>query len=160
MSTLDKISHNLRDTVDQLAEGWQEFWQRARSAIIRFTPTENHEAHPLGRTGGRWGVLTAELRETNDSIEVHLEAPGMNAADFDIQVHNQSLRIRGSKSFSDNREEGHYHITERAYGRFERIIPLPAEVDDKTAVAHYNKGVLELSIKKHASAQPRRITVE
>ena len=158
MATFDKLTHNLRDTVDHLAEGWQEIWQQARNAITRFTPGQD-ENHPLTRTSSRWGVLSAEVRETEDAIEVLLEAPGMNPEDFDIQVNRDQLLIRGSKQYASDRKEGRFHVTERAYGRFERLIPLPVEVDEDKASAHYRKGVLELTLHKHASATPRRIAV-
>ena len=161
MSTFDRISNNLRDTVDHLAEGWQEMWNKARNAITRFTPTgKETENHPLTLNSSRWGVLSAEMRETDDSLEIRLEAPGMDPSDFDIRVDHQSLHIRGSKQYESDREDGRFHITERAYGSFERVIPLPCQVEDDSAVAKYKKGVLELELQKHKSLKPRRITVE
>lgn len=159
MSTLDRLTSNLRDTVDHLAEGWQELWQKARNAITRFSPAKEDDDHPLGRHSSRWGVLSAEVRETGDSVEVFLEAPGMDPDDFDIQVIRDQLLVRGSKQYASDRKEGRFHVTERAYGSFERLIPLPVEVDEAGASAHYRKGVLELTLKKHASATPRRIAV-
>ncbi len=159
MSTFDRITNNLRDTADYLADGWQELWSKARNAITRFTPAQ-HEDHPLATTASRWGVLSAELRETGDSLEIMLEAPGMESQDFQISVQNQSLHIIGRKHLHQDRKEGHYYITERAYGQFERIIPLPCQVDSEAAGASYKRGVLELTLPKQKSAQLRRITVE
>jgi len=160
MSALDRLTHNFRDTVDHLAEGWQELWRKARSAITRFTPNDPTDNHPLTSSASQWGVMSAELRETDDTLEILLEAPGMEPDNFDIRIDQQSLRIRGSKLYSNDRKSGRYHITERAYGSFERNIPLPCPVEESSATAKYRNGVLELALQKHKSLQPRRIKIQ
>ncbi len=160
MSALERLSSNFRDTVDYLADGWQELWNKTRNAITRFTPAREESVNQvLATSASRWGVLSAELRETDSAVEVLLEAPGMDSKDFEIRVDHRALHIRGSKHYAKDRTEGHYHITERAYGSFERIIPLPCEVDESAAKATYRKGVLQLELPKLKSAQPRRIEV-
>ena len=159
MNGLDRITHNLKETVDHLAEGWQEFWHKARAALTHYTPTED-DTEPPSAQSSRWGVLSADMRELDDKVEIQIEAPGMDASDFDISVDHQLLRIRGKKHFENERKEGRFVITERAYGSFERAIPLPFEVDESSANASYRKGVLAVTLNKHASAQPRRIVVQ
>ena len=56
-------------------------------------------------------------------------------------------------------DEGRYHVTERAYGFFERILPLPTEVDDADARASYRKGVLTVTLPKHKNVVARKIDV-
>ncbi len=154
MAGLDRLTHNLKDTVDQLAEGWQEIWHKARNAIIRFIPGDDHDA------GSRWGVLSADMHEKSNTIDVMLECPGMETDDFDITVEGSVLRVRGTKAYTNDRTEGHFHITERAFGRFERTIALPCEIDENSGTASYKGGVLHLSFEKHQDATPRRITVD
>ena len=84
MATWDNITHNVRDTIDHLAEGWQELWQKARNSITHFSPSSDG-ATPPARSNS-WGVLSAEMQETDKSLEVSIEAPGMDAADFNIRV--------------------------------------------------------------------------
>jgi HSP20 family protein len=52
-----------------------------------------------------------------------------------------------------------YHLMERAYGSFERVIPLPRYVDPEGAEASYESGVLTVTLPKLESAAPRRLTV-
>jgi len=160
MSNLNQITHNLRDSVDHLAEGWQQMWNKGKNAITRFTPrpADDSAQSPI-RLSNRWGVLSAELNETASKITIMLEVPGMESDDFDIQIDKSSLRVSGHKAYASDKNEGKYFITERAYGQFERVIPLPCEVDDDGAEASYKKGVLELTLQKHRSAKPRKITV-
>jgi HSP20 family protein len=155
MSTLNKITDTVRESLDVLAEGWQDLWHKARHAITHFTPASDDE-----NTGSnRWGLLSAELLEGSDEITVSIEAPGLEKQDFEIFVDNQTLVIKGTKQSSRERSEGHYHITERAYGRFERLVPLPCEVDEGKTRATYKGGVLTIVLPKSKEAQPRIISI-
>jgi len=155
MTRLHKISDRVHGSLDLLAEGWQDLWNRAKHAITRFTPVaEDHE------TGGnRWGLLSAELHESKDGVTVSVEAPGLNKEDFEIFVNGRTLAVRGAKRSSSDRVEGRYHITERAYGRFERLLSLPAEVDESGTRASYRNGVLTIEMSKLKEARPRVISV-
>lgn len=155
MNTLNKLSDSVRESLDALAEGWQDLWNKARNAITRFTPSAEDD-----RAGAnRWGLLSAEMHEGGDDVTVAIEAPGLNKEDFEIFIDGMNLVIRGSKQSSRETTEGHYHITERAYGRFERVLPLPAEVDQESTRASYRNGVLTLTMPKSKSVTPRVIKI-
>ncbi|MBT4493179.1 MAG: Hsp20/alpha crystallin family protein [Gammaproteobacteria bacterium] len=155
MTTLNKLSDSVRDSLDALAEGWQDLWNRARHAITRFTPSSDDEAI----SSNRWGLLSAELHEGTDDICVEIEAPGLKKEDFEIFVDGQILVIRGTKQSSRERTEGHYHISERAYGKFERQLPLPVEVDEASTKASYRNGVLSVTMPKSKAEMPRVIRI-
>ncbi len=161
MSLFNQMSHNIRDTVDNISDGWQHLWNKARNAITHFTPVaDEHGGVPEHHGTSQWGVLSADVRETSDAIEVLLEAPGMEVSDFDITVRDQSLIVNGTKRYSNERKEGHYHITERAYGSFQRVLPLPKAVDESKAKAKYTNGVLSIKLPTTESTSFRRIEVE
>ena len=155
MSGLSRLTDTVRESLDVLAEGWQDIWNRARHAITRFSPLGDDD-----RTGGnRWSLLSAELVESADGVTVSLEAPGLSKDNFEIFVDGQVLTVRGRKETSSERKEGHYHITERAYGRFERRFALPVEVDEEGTKAHYRHGVLTIELPRSTRSQPRIISV-
>lgn len=155
MSSLNRLTETVRESIDVLAEGWQDLWNKARHAITRFTPTsEDERTHT-----NRWGVLSAELVESQDGLKVSIEAPGLDKKDFEIFVNGQVLVVRGTKQSASERTEGHYHITERAYGRFERRFSLPVEVDESATTANYRNGVLTIELPRSTASQPRVITI-
>lgn len=165
MSTLQQLREGLERTWDSLAEGWNHLRSRASQALTRFQPgdrdgrVETADEQFL-RHSARWGLLAAELQETGDQVLIKLEAPGMNADAFDIRIHNGNVAvIRGEKRVQREQRDGRYHLIECAYGRFERAIPLPAEVDESRARARYHHGVLHLTLPKSKSAAARRIEV-
>ena len=83
----------------------------------------------------------------------------MQAGDLDVQVLGKVLLVSGEKQVQRESDAGHYHVTECAYGRFERRIPLPAEVDAGGTQADYSAGVLTLRLPKSTRERVRRIPI-
>ncbi|WP_031432099.1 Hsp20/alpha crystallin family protein [Methylomarinum vadi] len=166
MSTLHQLREGLNEAWDTLVDGWQRLYRRAAGAITRFTPGKKAREDEKGagqeiavRSAG-WGVLAAEVFDDDDQIVVRLEAPGLEKSDFDLEVLDNYLVVRGEKQIERERTEGRYHVTECAYGRFERAIPLPDEVDSSKARANYKSGVLRIELPKAVSRRRRTITVD
>ena len=108
MTLFNQMSHNIRDTVDNISDGWQHLWNKARNAITQFRPVSDDQGNvPVHHGASEWGVLSADIQETKDELEVLLEAPGMEPGDFDITVRDQYLIVSGTKRHSSQREEGH-----------------------------------------------------
>ena len=166
MPTLHRLREGLNEAWDTLLDGWQRLYHRASGAITRFTPGkkarkhDNQTSHEIAVRSAGWGVLAAEVFDDDDQIVVRLEAPGLEKSDFDLEVLDNYLIVSGEKQIGRERTEGRYHITECAYGRFERAIPLPDEVESARARASYKNGVLRIELPKSASRRRRRITVD
>ena len=166
MSTLQQVWEGLHEAWDLFQEGWQRFSKRAAGAITQFTPGKiavknggEHRGELATRSTG-WGVLTAEVFDDDDMVVVRLEAPGMEREDLDLQVLDDYLVVRGEKHFESEKKQGRYHVTECAYGGFERAIPLPAEVQTDRAKATYQKGVLRVELPKATMLRKRAIKVD
>lgn len=162
MSTLQQIKSGVSQAWDTLVDGWQQLYRRAASAITRFTRGEGseEEQQELALRSAGWGMLPAEVFDDDEKVVVRIEAPGMESDDFDIQVVENYLVISGQKKVERESTEGRYHILERAYGRFERAIPLPEEVVADEASARYRRGVLEVELPKSSASRRRRIEVK
>ncbi len=154
MSTLEELRGGLNRFLGTVAEGWHQLVNRASGALTRFKPAEVKEGdaglpEPAGSVG--WGLLAAELYEEGDNVVVRLEAPGMAREDFDLSVVDDLLLIHGEKRYQGERNVEGYHISECAYGVFERAIPLPDNVDGSRARAKYKQGVLRVELPKTTS---------
>lgn len=165
MATLQHLQREFGRAWQHINEGWAQLRRYASRALTRFTPRE--DADGLQRPGEQvpaaapaWGFLAAEVRDNDDEIAVRLEAPGMEAEDFDLEVIDDVLLVRGEKQVQRDRSHGQYHIMECAYGMFERAIPLPGPVDQSRTRARYRRGVLEVTLAKEARARKRHITVQ
>lgn len=164
MSTLDQLRDGFGRALYSLTEGWRHLRQRATSALTHFAPQAIGElqtsADQVAANASRWGLLAAEISETDSDILVRLEIPGLEPKDFDIQVIDDYLVVRGEKRVQSEQHRGHYHIMECAYGRFERALALPTAVDENRTSASYRNGVLVVTLPKIHRADRNRITVK
>jgi HSP20 family protein len=166
MATFQQLKQNLGHAWEYLAEGWDSLTRKATNAVTRFTSSDNkdkqsdEEYKELANRNAGWGVMAAEVFDDEDRVIVRLEAPGMDKDEFDLQVIDDVLIVRGEKRIQRERTEGHYHVKECAYGRFERAIGLPDEVDSDKAQAGYKNGILRIELPKSANKRRKRIKVE
>jgi len=161
MNTLENLRSGLGRTWDALADGWRQLVEGASGALTRFVPVHREDdagAVALHRSLD-WGLLAAEMREDDKQIVVRVEVPGMDEDDFDIEIQDDLLRISGQKQFRREQNQGSYHITECAYGRFQRVIPLPAPVREDKTRASYRRGILEVRLPKRSRKSGSRIKV-
>jgi HSP20 family protein len=166
MATLQQISEGLGEAWGSMMDDWRRLYRRAAGAITRFSPggkdrrvADTRQAHELALRSAGWGVLASEVYDDDDRVIVRLEAPGMEKDDFDLQVQDDYLVVRGEKQMARESTEGGYHISECAYGSFERAIPLPAGVETAGATASYRHGVLRVELPKSKEHRRRSITV-
>ncbi|WP_134495552.1 Hsp20/alpha crystallin family protein [Microvirga pakistanensis] len=104
----------------------------------------------LGRMPG-WPNI--EAVETDKDVRISAELPGMDEKDIEVLVDEDVLTIRGEKKAETEDKERRF--SERYYGRFERVIPLPFAVEDDTVEASFNNGVLTVTLPKSAKAQEK-----
>lgn len=166
MNMLEQLGEGLNRAWDSIAEGWRQLRERASSAITRFNPVRHGGEletvdDQVARHGARWGLLAAEVSESDNEVVVRLEVPGMERENFELAVVDERiLSVRGEKRVTREEKHGHYHLMECAYGSFERVIPLPAAVDESGTRARYRRGVLQVTLPKLRHHSARRINVE
>ena len=160
MSSLTQLRNGLSHAWENMSEGWHHLQQRGSQALTRFNPIarKDEDSHAAATT--QWGLLAAEVEESPQQITVRLEAPGMDADDFTIQVIDNYLVVRGEKRTEQRETRGHYSILECAYGRFERALELPASVEEDKAAARYKRGVLTVTLPRSKQAKQSRIEVK
>jgi HSP20 family protein len=117
---------------------------------------------PSIRGFGRGGFPALNVGGTAQSVEIYAFAPGLDPAAIDVQIDRGVLTIAAERAKPDapNDPKAAIHINERFSGRFRRVLSLPDDVNPDAVSADYRDGVLHISIKRHESAQPRRIAVQ
>ena len=104
-------------------------------------------------------VPPVDIYEDEHSITLKLEIPGINEKDIDIRLENNTLTVRGERSFEKEEKEENFHRIERRYGSFARSFTLPNTVDPENVEASYENGVLRVKLAKRAEAKPKQIKV-
>jgi len=106
------------------------------------------------------GAPPISVAETKDAIEVTAELPGVDEKDIKVSLDENQLVISGEKKAESTKDEKNWHVEERSYGSFYRSMLLPFEPEDGAVEAHYDKGVLHLTIKKPAKAVKTTKTID
>ena len=104
------------------------------------------------------GWPSVEVSDSDGEVRVTAEVPGMSEKDVELLMEDGILTIRGEKkSESEDKDRGY---SERYYGRFERRVALPSNVDEGGANATFRDGVLTVTLPKSAEAERgRRIPI-
>ncbi len=100
-----------------------------------------------------------DMFESDDKLTVEVELPGLEAKDIDISLEDDILHIKGERKFAEEVKEENYHRIERAYGYFERNVPLPRKVDEEKVTASVSGGVLKIELPKAAEARPKQVPI-
>ena len=133
----------LRDRVGEIYEALQEA-----------TEAEN----PLA--SGAWAP-PVDLCETQTSISIRVEMPGVTADQIKIGLTNTKLRIWGEKKRRPNRRKViSYHCSERSFGKFGRIVPLRWTFSRPDASAHLCNGVLLIHLPKIEDRRGEEVLIE
>lgn len=141
---------------EKLTEGWRELRNRSHGALTHFDAAAKSKGSTKDpQEFPRWSLLAAETWETSKAVIIRVELPGMQEADIDISVHGNLLYIRGEKRSGGEHQDRLYGLMERAYGRFERTIPIPNGVDQKQAEVSYLDGVISVILPKIETIPPR-----
>ncbi len=165
MQVIDELKEGLGEIWGSMAEGWRRLRQQAAGALTRFHPGEKYPA-PSTTSGGLalpstgWALLAGDVFEDDKKLSVRLEIPGMEKGDLNIEVSDDSLIVRGEKRIEQESEEGRYRVLQCAYGRFDRVVPLPSPVLADQAKASYENGVLKIDLPKAHRGKSNRVEIK
>jgi len=104
----------------------------------------NFSVTPFGAEVSGWPSV--EVSQTDRAVKVTAELPGLEDKDIELNVENNILTLKGEKRTETEDKERQY--SERYYGRFERRLALPVEVDEEHAQATFKNGVLTVTLPK------------
>ncbi|MEO6454014.1 MAG: Hsp20/alpha crystallin family protein [Ginsengibacter sp.] len=112
-------------------------------------------------TNNAFSTPSVNIKETAESFEVELAAPGMEKKDFKIELDGNTLSISSEKQDQREEKEGEiYTRKEFSYQSFYRTFHLPKDVVDAEKIrAKYENGLLNLTIpkKEEAKQKPARL---
>ena len=101
-------------------------------------------------------IPAADLTETDDAYAVHVELPGVQKDQLDVEVFDRELRISGEIKEQSN---GRRHRSSRRTGRFESRTVFPGDIKATGVRAELADGVLTITVPKSEAAKPARVEV-
>jgi HSP20 family protein len=113
-----------------------------------------------GLLSGERMVPSLDLSETDGSLEVRMDVPGVDPKDLDIQVNGNLLTICGQRKEEHEEKGKTFHRVERRTGSFSRSVTLPSAVEEEGVEAQYKNGILTVTLPKTDTAKGKRIPIK
>lgn len=107
---------------------------------------------------GKWSP-NVDIFESENSIVLEADLPGMKAEDFKLSIENYRLTLTGERKFDKEEKGENWHRVERSYGTFTRTFTLPNTVNVDEVKAEFKDGVLRVSLPKRDEVKARNINV-
>lgn len=138
----DTLRQQMDRLFDQLMGGW---------GMLRSTPET-----PTGI------VPNAEVYMTDHDVVVTAELPGLEARDLNVEITEQAVYMGGEIKRENEVKEDGYYRSERHFGRFDRVIQLPARIKESEATAALKNGLLTIRapLAEHISGNGRKLEIQ
>jgi HSP20 family protein len=102
----------------------------------------------------------AGIEETENEYVFQLDVPGVKKENIHVEVVDKTIKITGERTQAVSENRKGTHLEERSFGKFERAFTVRDAVDFEGINAHFEDGVLKLTLPKKEAAKPRRIEVK
>lgn len=100
-----------------------------------------------------------DVRETDDNLEVVLDLPGVGLEALRVVARGQTLLIAGEKRPRRGRGDFSFHLVERDFGRFARVVQLPVACETAKASALLTNGELRITLPRVKERRGRAIDI-
>jgi HSP20 family protein len=103
--------------------------------------------------------LPLDVTESENEFVVKASMPGVKPDEVQITVHGDTVTIRGESKAEEEKQGHNWLLRERRYGTFQRSLGLTSPIDSNKAQAHFEHGVLTLTLPKAEEAKPKQIKI-
>ena len=100
-----------------------------------------------------------DLIDREEEVLVRAELPGVPKEALDVSLSDEYLTIKG-ETHEEKEEKGEFYHSEIRHGSFARTVRLPETVEGGKAKAHFEDGVLEITIPKVEETRRRTIEID
>lgn len=145
-----RLSHRLFDNINsEIARLFDEYDSE------KFTQFEN-------TSDGVFLPTKLDYSESDDSVEVIVEIPGVKEKDVDVELNGRILTISAKRETHSEDEKKNYRIVERRSGSFRRELALDFDPDPAKVKANTDAGVLTVTLEKpeESKSSKQKIKVE
>jgi HSP20 family protein len=102
---------------------------------------------PWSGAGQRgWWAPAIDVVQEGDQLVIRADVPGMKKEDLSLEVSEDAITIQGERRAEREDDRGGVYRSERSYGSFCRVVPLPEGAMTDQAKASFRDGVLEITV--------------
>ena len=134
---MDYIKIRFTEDVDRLSSELEKTYEEMFRAI-----------NPMFTLSERTWKPQMDIYETPDEIIILAEIAGVKKEHLELEISSKAVRIYGNRTEFPKIENATYRLAEIQYGKFERILFLPAPIDPEVVSASYSNGFLQVRLAK------------
>ena len=117
-------------------------------------------ASPMFATTECTWTPSMDIYETPEEIIIRAEIAGVDKENLEVEVNSKAVRIFGQRREMSRIDQATYRLAEIQYGKFERILFLPAPIDTEVVTSSYTNGFLELRLAKLPRERTYKIPID
>ncbi len=105
-------------------------------------------------------TIRMDLTETDTAYQIKAEIPGVRKEDIDVRVEGNQVTLSTEvKKEKEEKKNGRVLRSERTYGFTSRSFTVSSPIDESKAEAHYENGILDLTLPKKAGSTAKRLSI-
>jgi HSP20 family protein len=101
----------------------------------------------------RLTVPAVNIAEDDNNYQLTMAAPGMKKDDFKVDVEGNTLVVSSEKESNKEEQSKKFSKKEYSYSSFSRSFSIPEDANHEKIDAHYEDGILKLTIPKKEEAR-------
>lgn len=101
-----------------------------------------------------------DLSETDGTLEIKMDMPGIKPEEVSIEVVGNSIRISGERKEEKEQKGKTWHRVQRATGQFSETVTLPCPIKEDQVQAEFHDGVLVVTLPKVEAARTHKVKIK
>ena len=102
-----------------------------------------------------------DIIETDDSVIVHVDLPGIDKKDIELNVTEKRMRVKAKFDITSEIERGSYiTINDQKSGVMRRTVRFPRKVVPEEADARFDRDVLIVEVPKQEKEESVNVTIK
>jgi HSP20 family protein len=104
-------------------------------------------------------VPPMDVYESSEQIVIWAELAGVEKENLEVEVNSKAVKISGFRKEMPKERNGAYRLAEIRYGKFERVIYLPSQVDTEVVSSSFTNGLLRIQMAKIQVQKTHKIPI-
>jgi HSP20 family protein len=105
--------------------------------------------------------IKVDVKESDSAYTVQAEVPGVAKEDIHVSLDGNVVTLRAEVKQQDAQTKDEKVLrSERYFGAVSRSFQLPMDIDQSTAKAKYDNGVLTLTLPKKTGGKAQRLAID
>jgi HSP20 family protein len=106
------------------------------------------------------GQIRMDIKESGEAYTIEAEVPGVAKDAIHVSLDGNTVTVKAEVKKEESRSGESCLRSERYYGAVSRSLTLPANINSEKAKAHYDQGVLTLTLPKSSPGTTRELTIQ